>query len=225
MNLGQALAGVFGIVAGCKTLKKALSDGGGRELASADVLERGGMRVTTHTIHSLDERIAYIRQMIRKGRDDPRVRKFAVQYLSRKCGKDADEWCVPEKNWEAEIVALFKATRAHVRYVRDTHGKDLYQHPTRTLEFGGGDCDDFCLVLGSMLQAVGYKIRLRVIRTKDAKVTNPRDPGNHIYLLVHVPASAGKAARWVPLDASVNQRPGWEAPPAIVAWKKDFEVP
>ena len=95
------------------------------------------MKVTVHEVKTIEERLKYVVGMIKKGRDDPRVRAFTTKLLSRKCGK---EWCVPEKNWLAECHTIYNAVREHVRYVRDTFGKDLFQHPMRTLEFRSADC-------------------------------------------------------------------------------------
>ena len=82
-------------------------------------------------------------------------------------------------------------------------------------------CDDYSIVLGSLLGAIGYPVRLRVIRTHDAGL--PRGEFNHIYALVGLPPNAPQ--KWVPLDASVSEPAGWEAPREMVAEYKDYEVP
>ena len=79
------------------------------------------------------------------------------------------------------------------------------------------NCDDSTIVLGSMLQSVGYPVRMRVIRTKDSS------EWNHIYLLVQVPPS-GTNGKWMALDASVDRPAGWQAPQSMVAAKRDFPV-
>jgi len=97
----------------------------------------GGMTVKTHTVRNLDERVGFIVHMIQRGRDNPAVRKFTTAAVSKKCN---DGWCVEEGDYEQEIRAVFDSIRENVRYVRDTHGKDLFQHPARTLEFRSADC-------------------------------------------------------------------------------------
>jgi hypothetical protein len=216
MNVPSLIVGIGSLLAGMDALKKAFDDEPKRRRRQlGDGVSTGDkMQVKTYTVHDIAQRVGYIIQMIRKGRDNPTVRQRTVQILSQKCGR---EWCVPEKDWPAEVEAIFKAVREHIRYTRDTYGKDLFQHPVRTFQFGGADCDDYTIVLGSMLQSVGYPVRARVIRTTDA------DDWNHIYLLVGLPPRA--PARWVPLDASVNKPPGWEAPRSMVADMRDFNVP
>lgn len=76
-------------------------------------------------------------------------------------------------------------------------------------------CDDYVITLGSMLQSIGYPVKLRVIQTPGAP------DWSHIYLLVGVPPDN---PRWVPLDASVNEPPGWEAPPSQIRKKRDYWV-
>ena len=212
---------------GVKKLREGLSHGrSGTQRTPTDrqlgtgghgrVIEADGMRTEEHEVKNLDERVAYIMKMIRKGKKDPRIRKFTVQLCSKKCGSN---WCISAKDWEGEVVACFEAVREHVRYIHDTYGVDLFQHPVRTLEFAGEDCDGLAIVLGSMLQSIGFKIWLRVIRT-----TASAD-WDHIYLIVEIPPCRGKKMRRAALDASVNKAPGWEAPARMVVWKRDYEVP
>lgn len=152
MNLAQIVMGLGALMGGVKSLRDGLSDSGvagpnirqspvrrARQAVGnikADTLPTE-MKTESHEVQSLDDRIKYIKTMIYKGREHPIIRKVTVQILSRKCGNG---WCTPEKNHKAEIKAIFDAVRSKIRYVRDTYNKDLYQHPVRTLEFGGGDC-------------------------------------------------------------------------------------
>lgn len=230
MNFGHLLVALSSFYGGAKALQAALEDGGEsndsnrrRQLQGlsrsasnqpGDRYEDRPMTVETHKVRTINQRLGYIIKMIQKGRDNPEVRRRTVQILSRKCGK---KWCVPEKNWRAEVVAVFDSVRENIRYTRDTYNKDLFQHPLRTFEFGGGDCDDYAIVLASMLQSVGYPVKLRVIQTVDST------DWNHIYVLVGLPPQGPK--QWVSLDASVDKPAGWQAPRDIVAAVKDFEVP
>ena len=212
MSLGKLIMGIGSVIAGMKTLADM-----GQETAVSKKLDEApdkrAMKTKTYTVNTIEQRVKHIVTMIQKGRDHAQVRQLTVQCLSRKCGPD---WCVPEKNWWAEVQAIFNFFRKNVRYTRDTYNKDLFQHPARTLQFGGGDCDDAAITLGAMLQSVGYPVRLRVIRTKDSP------EWNHIYLLVGMPPKDPK--RWISLDGSVNQPAGWEAPKAMIAEKRDFNV-
>lgn len=228
-DIGTLLLGVFSLWQGAKNVSKGLGLGEADEPRSKKrkmLVDKGQgkMRVEMHNVRSIEERIRHIVKMIQKGKTDKRVIKLTRQIVNQRCG---DTWCVPEKDWKAEAVAVFTTLRSrYYRYCRDTYGVDLFVHPRRTLEFGGGDCDDGAILLGAMLQSIGFKIWLRVIRTHDS------DDWNHIYVIAEIPAKGGAAGREgrssgskMALDLSVNQPPGWEAPRELVAARRDFLVP
>jgi transglutaminase-like putative cysteine protease len=171
------------------------------------------MKATKVEVHSLEERIKYISEHIREGREDPDVREFVMQVVNEKCG---DKWCVGEKDNDAEIIAVFDAVRKTVRYVRDPVSADTYSAPKHTLRLHGGDCDDYSVLLGAALGAIGYPVKLRVIWSKGS------EDWNHIYVLVGLPPE--HPDKWVPLDASVDKPAGWEVPSSEVVRFKDFEV-
>ena len=238
-DLGSIALGVFGLWQGAKALHRGLTSGGEVQLAEAAPVShqlpgrpgvpgrsgavQGKARVKTYEVKSLDDRIRYIASMAKKGRLDPRMREFTVKLVSQRCGSG---WCTPEKNWRAEAEAVFKGLRGkYYRYVRDTYGVDLYQHPLRTVDFGGGDCDDAAILLASALGSIGFKVKARVIMTKDA------DDWNHIYNLVEIPGAggagneaSGKGALWLPMDLSMDKPPGWEAPASMVKRRRDYSL-
>lgn len=214
MNLGSLLMGLGSLYAGARALRDAFD--GDSDLADAEVPASGSddsISVAVHSVRTIDQRVSYIVRMIQKGRWHPEVRKRALQIVSRKCG---NRWCVPEKNWDAEAKAVFDYTRANVRYARDSYGRDQFQHPRRTLQWGGGDCDDYTILLGSLLQSIGYPVKCRVIQTDGHK------DYNHIYLVVGLPPQA--PSRWVALDGSMDRPAGWEAPARMIKKKRDFPV-
>lgn len=176
-------------------------------------LPKSPMKATKKEVYSLEERIKYIKELIAEGREDPDVREFVVKIVSQKCG---NSWCTPEKDNDAEIIAVFDAVRAKIRYVRDPISADTYAAAKHSLRLGGSDCDDFSVVLGSALGAIGYPTKLRVIWSKGS------DDWNHIYLLVGLPPE--HPDKWVPLDASMDRPAGWEVPESEVVRFKDFEV-
>lgn len=79
-------------------------------------------------------------------------------------------------------------------------------------------CDDYVIVLGSMLMAVGHPVRLRVIATRrDDGTPDEKAPWSHIYLLTPTTFD-NPNAKWVPMwvsvDGSMDKPLGWEAPGA-----------
>ncbi len=212
MNVTNLIMGIGSMVAGGKALKNAF------ESSSSTAIEDVG-EVTHHNASSLEARIRILIDLIRKGREHPAIRAKTAQILSRKCADPKTghkTWCIGERDWEGEVRAIFALVRDQVRYTRDTYGAELYQSPNRILQFGIGDCDDGVVVLASMLQSVGYPVKLRVTRSKGAS------DWDHIYLLVAVPPR--KSARWVALDPSMNKPPGWQVPSHAISAKRDFLV-
>jgi transglutaminase-like putative cysteine protease len=160
MDIGELMLGLAAVALGASTLKKGVErihratqsspTSVGRIGNMPPVLSQGRhvqtrsgpMRTTLHEVRSLDDRIAAIAKKANEGKTDPRVIAWARKELSQKCrgGWNGEQWCVPEKNTEAEIAALHKALRRDIRYTSDVVGVDTYAHPRRTLELGGGDC-------------------------------------------------------------------------------------
>jgi hypothetical protein len=160
MDLGELMLGLAAVALGASTFKKGVERihratrpspthigrignmppviSQGKHVATRS----GPMRTTLHSVSSLDERIAAIAKKANEGKTDPRVIAWARKELSKKCrsGWNGEQWCVPEKNTEAEIAAIYKALRRDIRYTSDVAGVDTYAHPRRTLEMGGGDC-------------------------------------------------------------------------------------
>ncbi len=162
----------------------------------------------------IEGRVSHIVKMIRKYREDPRIRDIASAILTKRCG---DSWCVPEKDWLAELEAVFKAIKKNIRYTRDIVSKVTFVSPVRTLaQYHIGDCDDLTIALGSILGHIGYPVKLRVIQTVGNK------DYNHIYLLAGIPPS--RPTKWVAMDASVNKPMGFQAPREIVIKYRDFMV-
>lgn len=200
----------------------------GEEAAAMERAGGGIEKVATYTVRNIRERVSYIQDRIRKDSLKPIIREKALSVLTRKCYEDGSEapvgaietsdgrtkrWCVPEKDHEAEVVALFRAVRdanspLALRYTRDHVEVDQYHAADKLLgSLHGGDCDDGTILLGSMLRAVGYQVRLRVIQDVNSQ------SWSHIYLLCGIPA--GRPGKWVPLDWSMpGKPPGWEAPGA-----------
>jgi hypothetical protein len=179
------------------------------------MLNAGGIidRVDNHTVANVEERVSYIQKQIREDSAKPLIRERAMAVLTRRVqGPNGVQWAIGEKDYEAEVIALFTAVRdagsaTGLRYTRDHLTIDQFHSAEKLLQLKGGDCDDGCILLGSMLRSVGFPIRLRVIQD------NKSDTWSHIYILVGLPPT--NPTKWVPLDWSMPEKPpGWEAPGA-----------
>lgn len=188
----------------------------------------------TATVRTIDQRVSYIREQILKGSQSARVIEKARAIVARKCknGDGTKRWCVPEKDWWGEVRALFDAMadanhELGLRYTRDHAFVDQFSSAEASMRLKAGDCDDGTILLGSLLMAVGYRVKMRVIQSKGS------DTWSHIYLLVGLPPTG--PTQWVPLDWSVRKPAGWEVegasqsaktgkPSGLVVRVKDFNV-
>lgn len=178
----------------------------------------GPVRVTLKSVSTLDDRLEAIMDNAEKGKFDPEVIAWARKELSKKCGNgwNGEQWCVKEKDTEAEILAIFKALRRDVRYTSDILGADTYMHPRLALKTASADCDDFSSFGCAALMSVGIPCRFKVIQT--TKSATP----DHIFIQAGTPKDG--PAKWISLDASVPMPPGWEAPRGMVQreWIYEF---
>jgi transglutaminase-like putative cysteine protease len=215
MSLGRVALGLVGIGFGVSQLRKARSSNrlGGLSGAMHASTPSGQIRLRTHKIKGLSDRIHHLRKLVEQGKRDPVVYEFARRAVNQKCG---GKWCVPEKATAKEAEALFKHIRKHVRYTSDIAGIDSYQKPSHTIRLGTGDCDDYSTLTCAAAATLGIPCRFKVIRTKGAP------DWNHIYAELGFPRRAPQ--KWVPFDASVEMPFGWEAPPQMVEAAKIFHL-
>lgn len=162
---------------------------------------------------TIDDRIGRLEGEIDAGKRDANIHSLAASILGRKSG---GQWTVAERDWEGEIEAMFNYVRDNVRYTRDTTGVEVFRSPRRTLQLKIGDCDDLTILLGSLLQAVGYPVRVRVIGLRGTGTFQ------HVYLLAGTPPHDPK--KWIPLDPSRPEGPGWEYPKSKVGLVRDYAM-
>jgi len=145
--------------------------------------------------------VQVIKRFIAEGRVDPLIRKQAVAVI----GSGGRQ---PER----EVSALLNFVRRRIRYVADPVDTEFVASARRVLEIGGGDCDDLVVLLGALLESIGYETQLRVM------AVDPRAEYEHVYLLVKL------ARAWVPLDpTSRTQGLGWEYP--VRGREHTFSIP
>lgn len=248
MDLGSVLVGLFAISMGVNSLAKGakhLREGlgpssGARTIpgrvpttfvprsetkrslklvkAAVPVKTKGGIMGTSfYEVNSLNDRLTAIIDRAEQGKTDPQVIAFARKAVSkRKPGStewNGGQWQIPEKRKDLEAVEIFKAVRSSVRYTSDPT-TDTYAKPRNTLNIGAGDCDEYAALGCAASMAIGIPCRLKVIATKQSADGGP----DHIYW------ESFANGRWIPMDASVNMGPDWEAPDSMVRRRWIYEV-
>ena len=182
---------------------------------------------------NIDQRENYILNQIRKDSEHPKVISEARAVLSGRCPAVSGglvTWCVPPKDWDAEVRALYRAvtdpnSALAVRYTRDHTTVDLFGSSALMRRLPAEDCDGMAIRLGALLRAVGYNVKTRVVAPRG-------QPGawSHIYLMVATPP--GTKSRWRPLDPTEPEKalasgsyPYWEVGNDIADSKRrDREV-
>lgn len=135
-----------------------------------------------------------IRTLIREGRGSPLIRTTAEDVLEQEG--------VPERDHRGEAEALFEFVREHLRFTSDPYGVEMLTTAEGLLEdHTFADCDEFVILLGSLLESIGRRVRLKIVRR------GSKGPWQHVYLEVRI------KDRWIPADATNAIQPfGWEVP-------------
>ena len=141
--------------------------------------------------------VGWMRKLIHQGSKSPQIRELAANLAMR------------HSTDQGKIGSIFEFVRNKMKYVRDPLHQELlagtdYHMGTLAQEgYARGDCDDHTIMLGAMLESVGYPTRITTARMKPG-------PGSfdHVYLEVN------DRRGWIPLDPSNKQREAGEEPPA-----------
>jgi transglutaminase-like putative cysteine protease len=112
---------------------------------------------------------------------------------------------LPSKAWMSEIRTIFNYVRENMRYMMDTNEIEILQSPEVSLTEGSGDCDDFCMVLATLLECAGHPCRFVALAFQE--------PGQfeHVLLQTRLP----DLNRWVSLDATEDFPLGWFPPDSV----------
>lgn len=186
---------------------------------------------------SIEDHVSKIIEMKDKSMKDPEVRQLAVKIVSGsyvwkpdpRTGKNQpyiNAWgksfrattgdACPPRDDGCEIMKIWNFIVLNVRYVYDPLHTDTFCTAKVTLEAGGGDCDDLTIVFASLLEAIGFHVRCRVISVPD-------DPANWVHIYPMVGVGKDDPAQWAPLDVTVaGYQPGQEWPD--IAKHLDFDM-
>ena len=114
---------------------------------------------------------------------------------------------IPPNNQEAQVQAIFSWVRKNLEYVRDIYGVEELTRPDKIvhsvlngLNIHSSDCDDFAMLLSSLLRAVGFRTRL------EALAVNQPEGYDHARAAVYM----DKLNKWWPLEGTKpNVAPGY----------------
>jgi transglutaminase-like putative cysteine protease len=136
-----------------------------------------------------------MRQLVRRYKKALPIRQLAFAIIDRVRG---------HKNFSAQVRAIHSYVQENIQFVKDVNGVETLATPTKTLEYGKGDCDDQAVLLASLLESIGHPTRFVAIRMK------PFGPYVHVFTETKI------GARWIPLETT-EPWPAGVGPPRFAA--------
>ena len=154
-----------------------------------------------HEVKTNEDRVKLIADLIEEGSQDPLIRETAIK-ITRHC-KDKDKKC--------EVKAIYDWVKQNIRYIGDVTGRDSYHTARRILNLRAGDCDDFTILICSLLASIGYEVGVRIISE------SPLKDFHHIYAICNIDG------KWIPLDGTEKYLPFGSEVKRI--WKRrDYKI-
>jgi len=144
------------------------------------------------TIESLKATVDLLRKQIRRYSRKPEIREAAHEITAN----------VPSQDSTAEIAAVHEWIRSNISFRADPAGAELIECPLKVIAKVrqglpvGLDCDDFTLLAGSLLEALGHECRLKMIGTTPGRY-------EHVSLVVN----DDQAGRWIDFDLAIPNAP------------------
>jgi transglutaminase-like putative cysteine protease len=146
----------------------------------------------------LKDTVQGIKKMILEGREDLSLRSLAVRAT-----KDES---LPSR----KALRIFEWIRQNIRLVPDIRNVEFVAGVQYTLKIGAGDCDDISVLVGAMLESIGFETRIHVINT------NPDGEYNHVFV-----DYKGSDGEWTPCDPT---RPDiWSQVPIYSEFTEEVE--
>lgn len=159
-----------------------------------------------HKVTTLEDRVNVLRWLVwlpQGGLKDPLLRRLGL-LITQHC-QARNDYC--------ELNGIFDFIVKNVRYTGDIAFKDTFQSALRTLQFGGGDCDDHAVLGATLAMENGFSTKFRI-------TSNTGATWDHIYLLAGVPKH--KPTKWIALDTTLGPGKFMREPPR--AKNRDFDV-
>lgn len=194
-----------------RSKKRTALAGTGFTLLEATSAPKTKRKLTQHSRSSMsiDERMEILQGVVEKSVKDPSMRKLALQ-ITRHC---------PARDGQCEAKAIGDWVKKNIRYTGDVgpiklshngqvEGVDVFQTAARTVEFGGGDCDDHTILNVTLAAHNGLTSNMRVT----SPTRNPKEEDyGHIYGTIGLPKNNPR--KYYAVDTTLpNYRFGYEVP-------------
>lgn len=133
-----------------------------------------------------------LKQMVKitkQFRSDVALRQLASTLFREAQLAQGDFW--------GEVVTLHAFVRDSIRYMGDVHDIETLQTPQVTLQIEAGDCDDKCMLLGSLLECCNHQARFLAVGLRGQGFS-------------HVLTETKFKNRWITLETCRNVKAGWQ---------------
>lgn len=157
----------------------------------------------------VEQTIRQMRRLIEHGKKDPEIHELAAKTVRRVAPYDGSSAIAT-----AEARAIFDAALRNIRFTRDIYGNETLHAARDIVRLGIADCDDFTVLICSMLLSVGAPCRIITI------ATDPTGEFCHVYPEVEI------NGRWVAMDAARKGAAFGKSPEHYTrkrAWSVDSE--
>ena len=143
------------------------------------------------------ETLKHMRGLVQQGKSDMGIRDLANKIVKP----------VKGKAWFWQMWAVFEWVRKKIRYTLDTNSIEVIQGAEKTVSLGYGDCDDFCVLISTLLEQLGYATCFCALGFEE--------PGQFTHVIVL--AELTGELDIVSLDATEPEPMGWFPPGATCA--------
>ena len=170
----------------------------------------GAPTLRVHRVSSLEDRVRLLQKLVNYGEAafdkssppfgstrDPEMRRIGIA-VTEVC-RARDDRC--------ELMAIYDFVKRNIRYTGDVTNKDTFQSGYRTMQIGGGDCDDHAILCAVLAMVNGFTPKFRI-------TSNYGSSWDHIYCIVGLPKLDPRSfvALDTTLPGSTDQRFGKEPP-------------
>jgi hypothetical protein len=131
----------------------------------------------------VEQTVRQMRRLIDQGKKDPVIRELAANII-RAAG-------VPAFDFVGESRAVYDWVRHHIRFTRDVYNVETLQSAREIVRLSIGDCDDFTVLICSLLGTIGHKARI-------VTISKPEDEKHFSHVF---PQDCLNGA-WITLDAA-----------------------
>lgn len=130
----------------------------------------------------VSQTVAKMRELIDQALRDPQIKALANNIVHS----------VPPHDDMAEAMAVYQWVLSNIRFTKDPINKETLFPPSELLRNRAGDCDDFTMLIATLLMAIGINARAITVSAPSEDTSQ----FSHIYPEAQIDGS------WVPLDAA-----------------------